>query len=141
LPPSAWPGNGPARRNERGRPPRLHGPADLTRLRFFWNSPQGTQPDATGHKGFYYLPFLDMETGQRVWDCELSTVDSAFLLAGMLTAATFFDQDTAEEHEIRTLADALYPPGRLALGAERRGDPHARLEAGVRLHPLPLGRL
>jgi len=79
----------------------------LTRLRFFWNSPQGTQPDATGYKGFYYH-FLDMETGQRAWTCELSTVDSAFLLAGMLTVATYFDQDTAEEHEIRSLADALY---------------------------------
>ncbi len=79
----------------------------LTRLRFFWNSLQGTQPDATGYKGFYYH-FLDMETGRRVWNCELSTIDSAFLLAGMLTAATYFDQDTAEEHEIRTLADALY---------------------------------
>lgn len=79
----------------------------LNRLRFFWNSPQGTQADATGYKGFFYH-FLDMETGRRVWDCELSTVDSAFLFAGMLTAATYFDQDTAEEHEIRTLADALY---------------------------------
>jgi hypothetical protein len=79
----------------------------LIRLRFFWNSPQGTQPDATGYKGFYYH-FLDMDTGRRVWNCELSTVDSAFLFAGMLTVATYFDRDTAEEHEIRTLADALY---------------------------------
>src|SRR5438309_7183077 len=79
----------------------------LNRLRFFWNSPQGTQPDATGYKGFYYH-FLDMESGRRVWDCELSTVDSAFLLAGVLAVATYFDQDTAEEHEIRTLGDALY---------------------------------
>src|SRR5438309_354620 len=66
----------------------------LNRLRFFWNSPQGTQPDATGYKGFYYH-FLDMESGRRVWDCELSTVDSAFLLAGMLTVATYFDQENA----------------------------------------------
>ncbi len=79
----------------------------LNRLRFFWNSPQGTEQDATGYKGFYYH-FLDMETGRRFGDCELSTVDSAFLLAGMLTVATYFDQDTAEEHEIRTVADALY---------------------------------
>jgi hypothetical protein len=79
----------------------------LIRLRFFWNSPHGPQPDATGYKGFYYH-FLDMETGRRVWNCELSIIDSAFLLAGVLTVATFFDQDTEEEHEIRTLADALY---------------------------------
>ena len=53
----------------------------LTTLRFFWNSPQGSEPDATGHQGFYYH-FLDMQTGRRAWDCEVSTVDSAFLLAG-----------------------------------------------------------
>ena len=57
----------------------------LATLRFFWRSPQGTEPDATGYKGFYYH-FLDMQTGRRAWKSELSTVDSAFLLAGALTA-------------------------------------------------------
>jgi hypothetical protein len=79
----------------------------LATLRFFWNSPHGPEPDATGYQGFYYH-FLDMRTGRRAWQCELSTVDSAFLLAGMLTARSYFDADTAEEQEIRTLADALY---------------------------------
>lgn len=79
----------------------------LRKLRFFWNSPQGTEPDATGYKGFYYH-FLDMETGRRAWQCELSTIDSAFLLAGVLAVACYFDQDTKHEQEIRTLADALY---------------------------------
>jgi len=79
----------------------------LTTLRFFWNSPQGPEPDATGYKGFYYH-FLDMETGRRAWQCELSTVDSAFLLAGALTSGVYFDANTADEREIRTLADALY---------------------------------
>ena len=53
----------------------------LKRLRFFRDSPQGPEPDATGYKGFYYH-FLDMKTGRRVWECELSTIDSAFLFAG-----------------------------------------------------------
>jgi len=79
----------------------------LNKLRFFWSSPHGPQPDATGYKGFYYH-FLDMETGRRVWNCELSTIDSAFLLAGALTAATYFDRNTEDEHDIRSLADALY---------------------------------
>ncbi len=79
----------------------------LATLRFFWNSPQGPEPDATGYKGFYYH-FLDMQTGRRAWQCELSTVDSAFLLAGALTAAAYFDADTADEREIRRLADTLY---------------------------------
>ncbi|MDP2031442.1 MAG: glucoamylase family protein [Thiobacillus sp.] len=79
----------------------------LATLRFFWNSPQGPEPDATGYRGFYYH-FLDMHTGRRAWQCELSTIDSAFLLAGALTAGSYFDADTADEREIRTLADALY---------------------------------
>ncbi|MDQ2667098.1 MAG: hypothetical protein M3Z05_13950 [Gemmatimonadota bacterium] len=79
----------------------------LAVLRFFWTSPQGTAPDATGHKGFYYH-FLDMVTGRRADFSELSTVDTGFLLAGMLAAAVFFDQDSEAEQEIRTLADALY---------------------------------
>lgn len=83
--------------------------AELVRrtLHFFRDSPQGPEPDATGYKGFYYH-FLDMDTGRRVWDCELSTIDSAFLIAGMLTAACYFDRDTEDEHEIRETADALY---------------------------------
>jgi hypothetical protein len=79
----------------------------LATLRFFWNSPQGSEPDATGYRGFYYH-FLDMESGRRAWQCELSTVDSTILFAGALTAGAYFDADTAEEKEIRALADALY---------------------------------
>ena len=78
----------------------------LATLRFFWNSPQGTQPDATGYKGFYYH-FLDMKTGRRAWECELSTIDTTFLLAGALTAAAYF-QGSGPEEEIRDLADKLY---------------------------------
>lgn len=79
----------------------------LTTLRFFWNSPQGPELDATGFRGFYYH-FLHMQTGRRAWQCELSTVDSAFLLAGALTAGTYFDESTPDEIEIRDLADSLY---------------------------------
>ncbi len=79
----------------------------LTTLRFFWNSAHGPEPDATGYRGFYYH-FLDMQTGRRAWHCELSTVDSALLLAGALTAGRYFDADTRDEQEIRVLADALY---------------------------------
>ena len=79
----------------------------LTTLRFLWNSQQDPEPDATGYHGFYYH-FLDMQTGRRAWQCELSTVDSTILLAGALTAGAYFDADTTDEREIRTLADALY---------------------------------
>ncbi|APO66266.1 glycoamylase family protein [Rhizobium gallicum] len=77
------------------------------RMRFLMECPQGPEPDASGYMGFFYH-FLDIETGRRAWQCELSTIDSAFLFAGALTAATYFDGDTADEAEIRQLATALY---------------------------------
>ncbi|MEO8122500.1 MAG: glucoamylase family protein [Burkholderiales bacterium] len=79
----------------------------LTTLRFFNRSEQSEAADATGWRGFYYH-FLDMQTGRRAGVCELSSIDSAFLLAGMLTSAAYFDCETAEEVEIRELATALY---------------------------------
>jgi hypothetical protein len=79
----------------------------LATLRFFWNAPQGHMPDATGHRGFFYH-FLDITTGRRAWHCELSTIDTAVLVAGALTAAAYFDRETNDERELRTLADSLY---------------------------------
>ena len=77
------------------------------RLRSLIDLPQGPEPDAAGYKGFFYH-FLDIDTGRRVWNCELSTLDSAFLLAGALTCVTYFDADTEDEAEVRRLGDALY---------------------------------
>jgi hypothetical protein len=79
----------------------------LRALRFFHSSHQGPEPDATGYKGFYYH-FLDMVTGRRAWQSELSTIDTALFIAGALSAGLYFDGDGAEEREIRDLADALY---------------------------------
>ncbi|HZX72630.1 MAG TPA: glucoamylase family protein [Rhodanobacter sp.] len=79
----------------------------LLALRFFHGSDQSGSPTATGYKGFYYH-FLDIHLGRRVWQSELSMIDSAILIAGMLTAAAWFDADNAEETELRALADALY---------------------------------
>ena len=76
-------------------------------LRFFWNSQQGEQADATGYKGFYYH-FLDLQTGKRAWISELSLMDTALLIAGVLNAGVYFDEVTQTETEIRELADALY---------------------------------
>ena len=72
-------------------------------LRFLQGSLQGPEPDASGYKGFYYH-FLDMRTGRRAWNCELSTIDTAILMAGILTAAAYFKN----EPEIGALAEALY---------------------------------
>jgi len=79
----------------------------LKTLRFFCDGPEGKGTEAIGHKGFYYH-FLDMKTGQRTWNSEVSTIDTTFLLAGALTAAQYFDRETKAEREIRHLADVLY---------------------------------
>jgi len=92
----------------------------LKRLRYLLQCPQGPEPDASGYKGFFYH-FLDIETGRRVWECELSTIDSAFLFAGALTVAAYFDGDAPNEVEIRRLADALY--GRADWNWARNGGP------------------
>ena len=79
----------------------------LSVMRFFAASSQGSAADATGYKGFYYH-FLDMTSGRRAGYCELSTVDTAFLLAGMFAAAGYFDRDSESESSIRKLAEWLY---------------------------------
>src|SRR5581483_7169666 len=79
----------------------------LAALRFFANGKQGADGDAIGHRGFFYH-FLDMQRGTRALSCEISTVDTTFLLAGALAAALHFDRDTGEERELRELAEQLY---------------------------------
>jgi hypothetical protein len=79
----------------------------LTTLRFFAQSEQSEAADATGYKGFYYH-FLDMQTGKRAWDCELSSIDTALLMGGVRMSGSYFDARTDDEHEIRVLADMLY---------------------------------
>ena len=74
--------------------------------RFLFNSEQSTQPDATGYKGFYYH-FLKMDDGKREWNCELSTIDTAWLLAGIRFAMQYYDRDNETEKEIRDLGDKL----------------------------------
>jgi hypothetical protein len=79
----------------------------LTALRFFVDSDQGTAPDSTGYRGFYYH-FLDVRTGRRAWNCELSTIDTAILIAGALTVAAYFDSASPKERELRTLATKMF---------------------------------
>jgi hypothetical protein len=80
----------------------------LRTLRFLESAPQG--PDATGmagYRGFFYH-YLDPATGLRQGKSELSTVDTALLLGGILFCQEYFDRDDAGEAEIRRLADTLY---------------------------------
>jgi hypothetical protein len=79
----------------------------LTMLRFLAESEQSDGADATGYKGFYYH-FLDMQSGRRVWQCELSSIDTTLLIAGALAAAEYFDGTDKDEAEIRRLVRFLY---------------------------------
>ena len=79
----------------------------LAALRFFRDSDQSGSPTATGYRGFYYH-FLDIHSGARVWQSELSMIDTALLIVGALTAAMYFSADSADETELRALVDFLY---------------------------------
>src|SRR5436853_5922028 len=68
----------------------------LAKLRFFYYGPNRGGPDTIGRKGFYYH-FLDMARGYRTWKSEVSTIDTACLLGGALTAAANFDAGHSEE--------------------------------------------
>src|SRR3989338_3508999 len=80
----------------------------LNTLRFFRNAPQGDAPSGTsGHKGFFYH-FLDLRTGLRSEDSELSTIDTALFISGMLFSSAYFDGSDDIEAEIRRLAEEIY---------------------------------
>jgi hypothetical protein len=80
----------------------------LRTLRFLHDAPQGTDATGTaGHRGFFYR-FLDLQTGRRAGDMELSTVDTALLLGGVLFCQSYFGAAHEDEVEIRRLAEAIY---------------------------------
>ena len=78
----------------------------LNTLRFFINSVQSADTNATGYKGFYYH-FLRMNSGTREWNCELSSVDTGLLMMGIIFARNYFNLDNQTEKEIRELAAKL----------------------------------
>ena len=80
----------------------------LATVRFLSIAPQGPEARGrSGYKGFFYH-FLDMKTGKRFDDSEISTVDTAILLAGALFCQSYFDGADSEEAEIRSLVDEIY---------------------------------
>lgn len=81
----------------------------LLTLRTLEGLPQGSRNDGmAGYRGFFYH-FLDLKTGARYADwVELSSVDTALLMAGVLFTQSYFDRATPQETEIRHLADTLY---------------------------------
>jgi hypothetical protein len=64
-------------------------------LRFLWQKLPHVH-------GFYYH-FVDMNTGARKWECEISSIDTSILLCGVLTARQHF-----ADAEIQDLATKIY---------------------------------
>lgn len=96
-----------------------------TTLAFLASRPQGPGPVGyAGYHGLFYH-FLDMKTGVRYQDRELSTIDTALLMAGVLTAESYFDRDTAVERSVRRLADRLYR--NVDWRWTEKGDPRVRM--------------
>jgi len=56
----------------------------LTTLRFLW--------EHCFHDHGFYLHFMDADTGQRALSSEISSIDTALLLAGVLTAQGYFER-------------------------------------------------
>jgi len=79
----------------------------LTTLNTFSRGPQGPDCSGTmGYKGWYYH-FLDMNTGLRAPRAELSSMDTALFLGGVLHAKQFFNGTDATESSLRSAADTL----------------------------------
>jgi hypothetical protein len=81
-----------------------------TTLRFF------AEKAPTEHGWFYH--FLAADSGERKWKSELSSIDTALLLAGVLTARQCFASDPG----IVKMADLIY--SRVDFRWMLNGDPH-----------------
>lgn len=68
----------------------------LTTLRFF--------AERASQQHGWFLHWMDSETGERRWNSEYSSIDTALLLAGVLTARQYFRDDA----EIVRLATTIY---------------------------------
>ena len=71
----------------------------LATLRFF--------ATAENEHGFFYH-FIDMQSGARAGGSEVSTVDTALLLAGVLFCESYFDSADPLDIEIRRLTEEIY---------------------------------
>ncbi len=80
----------------------------LATLQTFWQRPQGDGNSGTiGSHGWFYH-FLDLNRATRYGTVELSSIDTALLVAGVLYARGYFDGPDADEQTIRDLADNIF---------------------------------
>ena len=86
--------------------------------------------------GFLYH-FIDMESGQRMFGSELSSIDTALLLCGVLLCREYFSGNTTD----CSAGDDVLQAYRLAVDAERGNDALDGLAAGSGISESPLGYL
>ncbi|MFI5336191.1 MAG: hypothetical protein ACHQ5A_05385, partial [Opitutales bacterium] len=81
----------------------------LTTLQFLAGLPQGAGTSGVaGYHGWFYH-FLDMTTGLRVGNSELSTIDTTLLMLGVLDCGQFYDDPAdPDESSIRQLSATLF---------------------------------
>jgi len=80
----------------------------LLALKFLRDLPQGAgTAGIAGYRGFFYH-FLNLNTGLRDGTTELSSVDTAWLMMGVLFCQSYFDGEGDAEPRIRSLAEELY---------------------------------
>ena len=72
--------------------------------------------DRMPHKNGFYYHFININSGERAGKCEVSSIDTALLLAGVLTVRQYFSNP-----EIHTAAEALF--GRIDWEWMRDGKP------------------
>ncbi len=79
----------------------------LTTLNTFLLGPQGPGTSGViGYQGWFYH-FLDMNTALTTGS-ELSSIDTALLLAGILYTKQYFNGSSPDETSIRSMADAIF---------------------------------
>ena len=80
----------------------------LNTLRTLYTLPQGTrQVGNAGYRGYFYH-FLEYDDGTRFGATELSTIDTALLMVGVLFSREYFDGSGLAERDVRAYADSLY---------------------------------
>jgi hypothetical protein len=79
----------------------------LKTLRYLFDLPQDQHANRGGYKGFFYH-FITMKDATRMWNSELSTIDTGLLMAGALCCMSYFDGKDSLETDIRSIADTLY---------------------------------
>ncbi len=80
----------------------------LKTLDLLWQLPQGDMPnEKSGYKGFFYH-FLTLDNAVRFKDVELSSIDTGLLMAGILSAMSYYDGNDPTEKKIRQVADQLF---------------------------------